>query len=102
MPSLAIGASLGHAVGLMMMIWQTSNPDFFLFRQCAGLADCVDPGVYALVGAAAMLAGVTRMTVSLVVIILELTGDFTNILPIMITVVVAKVIRSPWWTGFAS
>ena len=91
MPSLAIGASLGHAVGLLMKIWQTSDPGFFLFRQCAGLTDCVDPGVYALVGAAAMLAGVTRMTVSLVVIILELTGDFTNILPIMITVVVAKV-----------
>jgi H+/Cl- antiporter ClcA len=37
----------------------------------------IEPGVYAMVGAAAALAGVTRTTVSLAVIIMELTGSLT-------------------------
>jgi chloride channel 3/4/5 len=51
-----------------------------------------------MVGAASMLAGVTRMTVSLVVIMFELTGslsygmcrDVTPVLPIMVAVILAK------------
>jgi chloride channel 3/4/5 len=46
--------------------------------------------VYALVGAAATLGGFTRMTVSLVVIIFELTGELSYILPVMLTVLVSK------------
>ena len=40
-------------------------------------------GTYALVGAASMLGGMTRMTVSLVVILLETTNDIQFLLPIM-------------------
>ena len=40
---------------------------------------CVNPGLYAMVGAAATLSGVTRMTVSLVVIMYELTGSLLYI-----------------------
>ena len=40
---------------------------------------CVNPGLYAMVGAAATLSGVTRMTVSLVVIMYELTGGLLYI-----------------------
>lgn len=35
---------------------------------------CIDAGLYAVVGAAACLGGVTRATVSLVVIMIELIG----------------------------
>lgn len=37
-----------------------------------------------MVGAAAFMGGVTRMTVSLVIIMFELTGALTYVLPIMI------------------
>ena len=48
-----------------------------------------------MVGAAAFLCGVTRMTVSLVVIMFELTGALTYALPIMISIMVSK------WVGDA-
>ncbi|WKT48916.1 Chloride channel, voltage gated [Fusarium oxysporum f. sp. vasinfectum] len=50
---------------------------------------------YAIVGAAASLAGVTRLTVSIVVIMFELTGALTYVLPIMIAVMISK------WVGDA-
>ena len=50
----------------------------------------ISPGVFAMVGAGAFLAGVSRMTVSLVVIMLELTGELEYILPHMIAILVAK------------
>jgi chloride channel 3/4/5 len=53
------------------------------------------PGLYAMVGAAAVLGGVTRMTVSLVVIMFELTGSLEFIVPTMVAVMFAK------WVGDA-
>ena len=50
----------------------------------------IDPGVYAMVGAAAMLGGVCRVTISLVVIMFGLTGALQLILPIMLAVLTAK------------
>ena len=46
-----------------------------------------------MIGAAAALGGVTRMTVSLVVIMFELTGRLSYIVPIMVAVLVSK------WVG---
>ncbi|CZS90675.1 related to CLC chloride channel protein [Rhynchosporium graminicola] len=48
------------------------------------------PGMFAMVGAAAFLAGVSRMTVSLAVIIFELTGEVDYIPPFMIAIMVAS------------
>ncbi len=48
------------------------------------------PGIFAMVGAAAFLAGVSRMTLSLCVIMFELTGELEYILPHMIAILVAK------------
>ena len=48
-----------------------------------------------MIGAAAALGGVTRMTVSLVVIMFELTGGLSYIVPIMVAVLVSK------WVGDA-
>jgi chloride channel 3/4/5 len=50
----------------------------------------VSPGIFAMVGAAAFLAGVSRMTISLAVIMFELTGELEYIVPDMIGIMVAK------------
>ena len=48
-----------------------------------------------MVGAAAFLGGVTRMTISLVVIMFELTGSLQHIVPFMIAAMISK------WVGDA-
>ncbi|CAG8600346.1 6369_t:CDS:10 [Funneliformis caledonium] len=95
LPSMAIGACFGRAVGLAVHAWQLNHPDFWLFASCAPDGQCITPGMYAMVGAAATFGGITRMTVSLVVIMFELTGALTYVLPIMITVMISK------WVGDA-
>lgn len=95
LPSMAIGALTGRAAGIIMEIWVTNYPKFFVFASCEPDKPCVIPGTYAIVGAAAALAGVTRMTVSIVVIMFELTGALTYVLPIMIAVMISK------WVGDA-
>jgi chloride channel 3/4/5 len=95
LPSMAIGALSGRAVGIVMEIWQNNHPNFFAFQSCETDIACVTPGTYAIIGAAATLAGVTRMTVSIVVIMFELTGALTYVLPIMVAVMISK------WVGDA-
>ncbi|KAI5928499.1 chloride channel [Camillea tinctor] len=95
LPSMAIGALSGRAVGILMEIWQRNQPDFFAFAACEPNVPCVTPGVYAMIGAAAALAGVTRLTVSIVVIMFELTGALSYVLPIMVAVMISK------WVGDA-
>ncbi|KAL3895943.1 MAG: hypothetical protein SGCHY_004394 [Lobulomycetales sp.] len=90
-PVMTIGACLGRVVGMSILYATTAFPSFSWFGPCAGTTDdCVIPGVYAMVGAAAFLCGVTRMTVSLVVIMFELTGALTYALPIMASIMISK------------
>ncbi|KAL2004279.1 hypothetical protein VTN02DRAFT_4004 [Thermoascus thermophilus] len=90
LPSLAIGALYGRALGIAFEMWQSAYPDSFLFRSCEPDVPCVTPGTYAIIGAASALGGATRMTVSIVVIMFELTGALTHVIPIMIAVMLAK------------
>lgn len=55
----------------------------------------ISPGIFAMVGAAAFLAGVSRMTISLCVIMFELTGELEYTVPHMVAILVAK------WTADA-
>ncbi|KAK4055889.1 chloride channel [Microbotryomycetes sp. JL221] len=90
LPSLTIGACVGRAVGIIMDLLQKSFPTTWLFVNCPVDGRCISPPVYAVIGAASALAGVTRMTVSLVVIMFELTGAIDLVLQIMLAVMVAK------------
>ncbi|KAL4867699.1 hypothetical protein BDV12DRAFT_170926 [Aspergillus spectabilis] len=90
LPSFAIGALYGRALGTTFKIWQDAFPGFFLFGNCEPDIPCVTPGLYAIVGAASALGGATRMTVSIVVIMFELTGALTYVIPIMIAVMLSK------------
>ena len=95
LPSMTLGALYGRAVGLFFEHLQQNYPSFILFKDCEPDIPCITPGTYAIIGAAALLGGVTRMTVSIVVIMFELTGALTYVLPIMIAVMIGK------WVGDA-
>ncbi|KAL9614312.1 MAG: hypothetical protein Q9167_001195 [Letrouitia subvulpina] len=95
LPSMAIGALYGRAFGIIAEVWQGSHPNALIFRTCEPDVPCITPGTYAIIGAASALGGVTRMTVSIVVIMFELTGALTYVLPIMIAVMISK------WVGDA-
>ncbi|KAK3066521.1 hypothetical protein LTR53_017093, partial [Teratosphaeriaceae sp. CCFEE 6253] len=62
-----------------------------LFGRLVGqLFSGISPGIFAMVGSAAFLAGVSRMTISLCVIMFELTGELEYVVPHMIAILVAK------------
>ncbi|XP_033312288.1 H(+)/Cl(-) exchange transporter 5 isoform X1 [Bombus bifarius] len=95
-PSLCLGAIMGRIVGIGMEQLAYNYPHIWIFSEaCSTGVDCITPGLYAMVGAAAVLGGVTRMTVSLVVIMFELTGGVRYIVPLMAAAMASK------WVGDA-
>lgn len=93
-PSMAMGAIMGRVIGIAMEQIAFNYPGWWIFQgTCSAGENCMTPGLYAMVGAAATLGGVTRMTVSLVVIMFELTGSVNWIVPLMVSVMAAK------WVG---
>jgi chloride channel protein, CIC family len=73
-PSLFCGATLGAAFGEIVT---AINPE-------AGTV-----GAYALVGMGAVFAGAARAPITAVVIMFELTGEYSIILPLMLAIVIA-------------
>ncbi|KAL1753840.1 chloride channel [Schizophyllum commune] len=99
MPTIAIGACLGRAMGLIMQDVQRWYPDAWMFTSCPPdpSVRCISPGFYAVVGAAAMLGGVTRMTsaclsMSEIASTDRLTGALSHVVPIMVAVMTAKMV----------
>ncbi|KAG9045510.1 hypothetical protein FS837_006172 [Tulasnella sp. UAMH 9824] len=91
-PSLGVGACMGRIVGIGMQWLQWNYPHWGIFESCGDETRCVIPGIYAMVGAAATLSGVTRTTVSLAVIMFELTKSLSYVVPIMLAVLVGKTV----------
>jgi len=95
-PSLCLGGIIGRIVGICVQQLAYHYPHIWVFGgECVSGDDCITPGLYAMVGAAAVLGGVTRMTVSLVVIMFELTGGVRYIVPLMAAAMASK------WVGDA-
>ncbi len=74
-PSLFVGAMLGSAFGEMMHI------------VAPGAAGPV--GAYGLIGMGAVFAGAARAPITAVIILFELTGEYSIILPLMAAIVLA-------------
>ncbi|KAJ3330742.1 glycerol ethanol, ferric requiring protein [Blyttiomyces sp. JEL0837] len=83
----------------MTIVSLSVKPSLPLFSACHPDSLCVTPGMYALLGAIGALGGVTRMTVSLTVIMFELTGTLNYIIPCMVTLLVAKVTGDAFGKG---
>ncbi|KAH7108024.1 chloride channel [Auriculariales sp. MPI-PUGE-AT-0066] len=98
-PSMAVGATFGRMVGIMVKAMYRANPTSAYFSQCAADTPCITPGTYALLGAAAGLGGVMRITISVVVIMFEVTGALTYVLPLMITLLVTKSVGDYFGSG---
>ncbi len=75
-PSLFIGAMLGGAMGTLFSAWQP---------ELAGPS-----GAYALVGMAAVFAACARAPLTAMLIVFEMSNDYSLILPLMITAVMAS------------
>lgn len=79
-PSLLIGAAWGRLAGSgLSKLWPG--------------CELLNPSKYALLGAAAQLGGVVRMTISLTAILIEATGAISFGLPLIIVLLMAK------WVG---
>lgn len=76
-PSMACGATFGRFLGILIQLFISKD---------------VNPGIYAFLGAAAALSGITHLTVSVVVIMFELTGALKYIIPTMIALAVTKMV----------
>lgn len=81
-PTFRFGAAFGRIIGEIMATWY---PDGFFY---GGRNVHVIPGGYATVGAAAFTGAVTQ-TVSVAVIVFEMTGQICHAIPILIAVLIA-------------
>lgn len=88
-----MGRIIGHLVQWLVL----ATPDWRVWGDCAYSSDgtCIQPGVYGLIAAGATMCGVTRLSVTLAVILFEITGSLDYVLPFSLTVLVAK------WTADA-
>jgi chloride channel 7 len=96
-PMLLNGACIGRLFGIMFLamfgqadvdISTCAGPNAPLSTAC--YFEWIDPGAFALIGAAAFFGGVSRLTIALTVIMIEITNDVRFLLPIMLSVMVAK------------
>ena len=79
-------------VGIVVEWLHSSYPNSAFFSACQPDVPCITPGTYAFLGAGAALSGIMHLTISVTVIMFELTGALTYILPSMIVIGVTKAV----------
>ncbi|KAI2626675.1 chloride channel [Hypoxylon sp. NC1633] len=96
-PSMVVGGLMGRIVGHLVQWMVLRFPHWSIWGTCPLLqsSTCVQPGVYALIAAGSTMCGVTRLSVTLAVILFELTGSLDYVLPFSLAILVAK------WTADA-
>lgn len=97
-PSMVVGGLAGRFIGHSVQLFALRFNNLGVFGECkpeGPPGSCVVPGVYALVAAGATMTGVTRLTITLAVILFELTGSLDHVLPFSLGILVAK------WTADA-
>lgn len=72
-------------VGILVQALHEAFPDSKFFGACEPDVPCITPGTYAFLGAGAALSGIMHLTVSVTVIMFEITGALTYILPTMVS-----------------
>lgn len=97
-PSMAAGATFGRALGIIMDSLYQNHKQSSIFGTCSE-DKCIIPGTYAFLGAAAALSGITHLTVTVAVIMFELTGALRYIIPTMIVISITKIINDKWGKG---
>lgn len=96
-PSMVVGGLMGRIVGHVVQWIVLRFPHWGIWGTCPLLQEstCVQPGVYGLIAAGSTMCGVTRLSVTLAVILFELTGSLDYVLPFSLAILVAK------WTADA-
>jgi len=79
-PSLFMGAMLGFFFGFGV---HTLFPEI-----------TATPGAYALVAMGGLVAGTTRAPITAIIIVFELTNDYSIILPLMVTCIISTILSS--------
>ncbi|KAK6880167.1 H(+)/Cl(-) exchange transporter 5 [Candida tropicalis] len=92
MPSLVLGATTGRFVGILSQILQ-SKFNWESLATCTEQSCVVSPSSYAVIGAASFMTGITKLTMCVVVIMFEMTGAVTYVLPIMCGVMTSKFVN---------
>jgi hypothetical protein len=94
-PTLVIGSLIGRLFGLLLTAFTTDIPADATYSYLGGYYDSqswTDPGVFAIIGAAAFFSGITRLAISIPVIMVELSGELHYLLPIIIAVAMSKAV----------
>ncbi len=91
-PAMVWGALSGRVLGELVHLLHKNYRWLVIFQACPAEGSCVTPGMYSLLGAMGALGGVTKLTVSLTVIMFELTGTLNYIVPCMVTLATAKLV----------
>ncbi len=77
-PSLFIGAAAGSSFGVML--------------QSLGIYNTISPAAYALAGMAGVLSGAVHCPLTAIILVFEITRDYTVIMPIMLVAIAATTV----------